>query len=143
MGESRQKYLRIDGPGRSFEDTANYDHADNAILTHEAVFEKSPLAIPADQARVNLESLDFPQIVTKLDNRVANDGHRLVLPCHPQHTGAHEPMDAANVGKCEIAAVVDMEVQIQVVWPHPKMARVVASRSTLEGPTARAFHGKV
>jgi hypothetical protein len=35
-------------PPGSFEDTANCDHSNHTILTHEAVFEKSPFAIPAD-----------------------------------------------------------------------------------------------
>lgn len=117
MGESRQQHSRIDGAARSFEDTANRHHADHAIGTHEAVFEKPPFAIPADQARVNLESLEYPEIVTKLGDRIAYYGKRFLPSGNPEDAGTHKPVDAANVGECKISAVVGVKVQVQVVWP--------------------------
>ena len=52
MGDSCQKDSRIERTTGSFEDTPNCDHSNHTILSHEAVFAKSPLAIPADQAHV-------------------------------------------------------------------------------------------
>ena len=121
MGDSCQKYPRIEGAARSFEDTANCDHSNHTIPTHEAVFDKSPLAIPADEARVNLEPLEQLEIVTKLGDRIAYDGECFMPSCNPQHTGTREPMNAANVGERKIATVVDMAIEIQVVWPDAEI----------------------
>lgn len=44
-----------------------------------------------------------------------------MLSCNPKHAGTQEPMDAANVGERKIATVVDVDVEIQVVWPNVEM----------------------
>jgi hypothetical protein len=70
---------------------------------------------------VNLEPLEQLEILTKLGNRIAYDGERFMPSRNPQHTGTHEPMNAANVGKRKVAAVVDVAVEIQVVWPDAEV----------------------
>jgi hypothetical protein len=44
------------------------------------VFQKSPLAVPADQAHVDLESLKYFEVTTKFCDCVANYRKCLVLP---------------------------------------------------------------
>jgi hypothetical protein len=67
---------------------------------------------------MNLERLKQLEIMTKLGDCIANDRDRFMLPCNPKHAGTHEPMDAANVGERKIAPVVNVDVEIQVVWPN-------------------------
>src|SRR4030095_5878699 len=117
VGKSRQEHRWIDGTSRSFEDTANSNHADHPILAHEAVFQESPLAVPSDQARVDLEGLEYPEIVTELGDRVADHRERPLSSCKSEHAGTHEPIDATDVGERKIPAVVDVQIQIQVVGP--------------------------
>jgi hypothetical protein len=70
---------------------------------------------------VNLEPLEQLEILTKLGDHIAYDGERFIPSCNPQHACAHEPMNAANVGEREIATIVDVAVEIQVVWPDAEM----------------------
>ncbi len=70
---------------------------------------------------MNLEPLEQLEILTKLGDRIAYDGKRFMLSCNPQHAATHEPMNAANVGKREMATVVNVAVEIQVVWPDAEM----------------------
>jgi len=58
---------------------ADGNHPKNALLAHEALFEKRPLAAPTDQARVNLEGLKYFEVMTKLSDRTADYRERLVL----------------------------------------------------------------
>ena len=58
MRDSCEKHPWIERATRSLEHTANCNQPDDTIPTHEAVFEKAPFAIPADQAGVNLEDLE-------------------------------------------------------------------------------------
>src|SRR4029453_6111395 len=81
VSKSRQEHRWIDGASRSFEDTANSNNADHPILAHEAVFQESPLVIPSDQARVDFEGLECPEIVTELVVRVAVCGVILLSLC--------------------------------------------------------------
>src|SRR4029434_3060005 len=114
VGKSRQEHRWIDGTFRSFEDTANSNHADHPILAHEAVFQETPLAVPSDQARVDLELLEYPEIATELGDRVANHRKRLLSSCESYHAGTRELIDATDVGKRKMPAVVDVQIQIQV-----------------------------
>src|SRR6266540_4332643 len=109
VGKSRQENHWVDRTSRSFEDTANSNHADYAILAHEAVFQESPLPVPSNQARVDLENLEYPEIATELGDRIADHGERLLSSCKSEHAGTHEPIDATNVGERKIPAVVDVQ----------------------------------
>jgi hypothetical protein len=51
---------------RSPEHSANCNHADHAMVTQEAMLDQCPLAIPAYQARMNLDGLKYFQIAAKL-----------------------------------------------------------------------------
>ena len=59
---------------------------------------------------MNLESLEYLEIVTKLGDRIAYHGERILLSCNPKHAGTHEPMYATNIGEGKISAVVDVDV---------------------------------
>src|SRR5262249_49819508 len=94
------------------------NHPNDAILAHEAVFEKHPLAVPTDHARMNLEGLKYFEVMTKLCELIANHRKRLVLSCNSESAGTHNPMSATNLGECKISTIVDVEVVIQVVGPY-------------------------
>jgi 8-hydroxy-5-deazaflavin:NADPH oxidoreductase len=118
VADGREQYFRCHRTSRSFEDAADCDDSDYAFLAHKAVFEKSPFAIPADHPRVDLEGLERLQVAPKLGDCVADDGVGLALSCDGKHSGSREPVHAADIGKCQISGVVDMDVEVQVIWPN-------------------------
>src|ERR1019366_5311491 len=118
VGESCQKHYQIERTARSFEHPANCNQANHATVSHEAMFKKPVLAIPADQARVNLEGLECFEIATKLGDRVAHHRGRLLLSCNSQDAGTRELIYVTNVGEREISTGVDVDVKIQVIWPN-------------------------
>lgn len=118
MREFFQKYPRIDRAVRSFEYTANGNHPDHALMTDEAMFDKSPLTIPANEARVDLKGLKCFEIAAKLGDRIANHREGFLAARNGKRAGQREPVDAADVGECKISPVIDVEVYIQVIWPY-------------------------
>src|SRR3984957_21303659 len=118
MGESGEQYTGIHRPVGSLEYAANHDHPEHAPAAHETMFNESPLALPADKAGMNLEALKQLQVAAKFGDRVAHNRERLALPRNGQGAAEHEPLQAADIGKRQIAAVVDVQIQIQVVRPN-------------------------
>src|ERR1700722_7797177 len=118
MGESGEQYAGILRSAGSLEQAANHDHPEHAPAAHETMFDESPLAVPADQAGMNLEALKKLQVAAKFGDRVAYHGESLVPPCNGQSAAEHEPLQAADIGKRQIAAVVDVQIQVQVVRPN-------------------------
>src|SRR5258708_17526505 len=88
------------------------------MVTHEAMLDEYPLAIPAYQARLDLDGLKCLEIAAKLGDRIADHWGGVLPSRDAERTGQHEPVDPADVGECKIAAVVDVEVDIQVIWPN-------------------------
>jgi len=143
--EPGQKHPGIDRAVRPFEHTADCNHPNHTLVTHEAMFDKTPLAIPADQARLNLEGLKYPEIAAKLGDGIANHGEGFLPPGNAKGTGEREPVDPADIGERKISTVVDVEIDSET--------RVVVNKSTLgaamrpkpirikrnQGNTARAF----
>ena len=117
MREARQEYARIDRSCGSFEHSADHDHPDDATMAHEAMLYVPPFAIPAEQARLNVEGLKRAKIPSKLRNCIPHHGERILPTRDAEGAGPHEPIQAANVGKGKIPAVVDVQIQIQVVRP--------------------------
>jgi hypothetical protein len=65
---------------------------------------------------VDLESLE--QLETRRNLAIGSPIRKRPLrSCKAEHAGAHELIDAINVGERTIPAVVDVEVQIQVIGP--------------------------
>jgi hypothetical protein len=93
------------------------NHPNDAILAHEAVFEKHPLAIPTHQARVNFEGLKYLEVMTEFCEGIANHKKGRVLPYNSENARTHNPLRATNVGECKVSTIVDVEVVIQVVGP--------------------------
>jgi hypothetical protein len=118
MSESAQKNFRIDWPARAFEHPANGNDSNDTIHANEAVFDKTPLAIPPDQARLNLEGLKYFEIVTELSDRIAYYGDRFLASCNSKNASTYKPMHASNVGERKISAVVDVHIEIQIIWPN-------------------------
>jgi len=92
MGESCQENAGIDGTAGPFEDTSNRNHPEYAILTYEAVFDKSPFVVPSNQACTNLKGLEYLEILSKFGDGIAYHGERLLLPRKAEQPCAHEPM---------------------------------------------------
>src|SRR5580700_2770023 len=82
MRESSQQYPGIERAARTFEDASNGDHADDAMIAHEAMFDEAPLFIPAEQPGVNLEALECLKIAAKLGDGVSHHRERLLLSCN-------------------------------------------------------------
>src|ERR1700693_6349898 len=106
MGEFGGQYTGMHRPVGSLEYAANHDHPEHAPAAHETMFDESPLAVPADQPGMNLETLHKLQVAAKLGDRVADHGESLVPPCNGQSAAEHEPLQAADIGERQIAAVV-------------------------------------
>src|SRR5436190_11666063 len=115
--EPRQKHVRIDRAGGALEDSPNGNHPSHAIQSNETVFDISPFSIPADHARVNLEPLKCFEITAKLGDRITNYRKCLLLSCDSENAGTDKPMYATDVGERKISAVVDVKIDIQVIWP--------------------------
>ena len=116
--ECRQKHSGIDRSIRSFEHSANCNHADHAMVTHEAMLDKCPLAIPAYQARLNLDGLKCLEIAAKLGDCIAHHREGSLPSRDAKRAALQEPVDASDVGERKISTVVDMEVYVQVIGPH-------------------------
>src|SRR6266536_3497837 len=112
MSDAGQKHFGIDWAARTFENPANGNHSNYAIHAHEAVLDVPPLAIPADQARMNLEGVKCFEVMTKLGNRISDHGERFVLSCNSKNASTHKPIHTPKVGKRKISAIVDVEVEI-------------------------------
>jgi len=113
--------LRINWAGRTLEETANGDDSNYAIHAHEAMLNKSPFPIPTNQARMDFKNLKQLEIVTKPGDRIAYDRQGLMLTHDSKEIRTHEPVHASNIGQREIAAVVDVEVNVQVIGPNAQM----------------------
>jgi hypothetical protein len=118
VSQAGEKHLRINRVIRGLQDHADGNHSNHSTLAHEAVFEEPASAVPADCARVNLESLKYFEVMTKLCERIANHRKRLVLSCNSENAGTHNSMRASNVGERKISTVVDVEIKVQVVGPY-------------------------
>ena len=121
MRDTRKQQLRINGSGRTLEETANGDDSNYAIHAHEAMLDKSPFPIPTDQARVDFKSLKQLKIVAELGDRIAYDRERLMPARNRKNARTYEPMHPTNIGQRKISAVVDVEINVQVVWPNSQM----------------------
>ena len=119
MSQSSEQHLRINRATPSLEYPSDRNHSNNAILAHEAVFQKTPFAVPTDQARVNFEGLKYCEVTTKLGGRIADDRKRLVLSGNSQNTSTDKLVHATNVGERKISTIVDMQIEVQIVWPYP------------------------
>src|SRR5882672_4945000 len=95
--ESGQKYSGIDRAVRSFECTANCYHANHASIAHEAMFDESPLVVPAYQARLDLDGLKYFEIAAKLGDGIANHREGVLPPRNAERTGKREPVNPADV----------------------------------------------
>ena len=62
MTQAGENHLRINRTIPSFEEHAARNDSNHPVVAHKAVFEKSPLAVPADHARVNLEDLKDSEV---------------------------------------------------------------------------------
>jgi len=88
------------------------------MVTHEAMLDKCPLAIPAYQARLNLDGLKCFEIAAKLGDCIAHHGERFLLSSNAKDTRSHEPMQAANVCERKISPVIDVKIYVEVIWPN-------------------------
>src|ERR1700728_4336822 len=91
VGKTSQQYPRIERSARAFEDASNGDHADNATIAHEAMFDEAPFLVPAEQSGVNLEAFECLEIAAKLGDGIAHQGERLLFSCNAKGSRAHEP----------------------------------------------------
>jgi len=66
VGKSLQERSRINRAVGSLEDAANRNHPNDAVRADEAVFEESPLVVPANQSRVDFEGLERSHVAAKL-----------------------------------------------------------------------------
>src|ERR1700730_8861375 len=66
---------------------------------------------------MDFEGLECPEVATKLRDCVTYDRVCFVAACNSKHSRMQEPMHAANVCEREISAIVDVEVEIQVIRP--------------------------
>ena len=72
--------------------------------------------------------MEYLEIVTKLGDRIAYHGERFLLSCDSEHAGTHEPIHATNVRERKISAVIDVDVQVQVVWRWRRAPVTAGSR---------------
>ena len=121
MRELRQQHSQVERPLRAFENTSNGNHPDDAMIAHEAMLDEAPLLVPAEQSGVNLESLKYLEVAAKLGDGISHHRERLPLSCHAEGPGLHEPLQAANIRQREISAVVDVEIDVQVVRPNAQV----------------------
>ena len=70
---------------------------------------------------MNLEGLKYFEIMTKLGNHIAYHGERFLLSCNSKNAGTYKPMHATNVGERKILAVVDADIQIQIIRPNTQI----------------------
>src|SRR5277367_1279368 len=92
MRDPCQQYSRIERPARAFEDASNGDHADDALIAHEAMFNEAPFLVPAEQSGVDLEAFERLEIAAKLGDGITHHGKRLLLSCDAEGTRSHEPV---------------------------------------------------
>ena len=67
---------------------------------------------------MNVECLKYFEIMTELSYRIPYHGYRSMLPCNSKNAGTYEPVHASNVCEREISAVVDVDIEIQIIWPN-------------------------
>lgn len=127
-----QQELRIDRPARAFEYTADTDDAEHAILAHEAMLEKSPAMVPAEQSGVNLELLEHLQIAPEFCNRITDDRNCALAARDMDRAGAQKPVQPRDVREREVTAIVYVQVQVEIVRIH-----VHADARRIEHPDAR------
>lgn len=113
-----EKHLRIDGSIRPLEHATHGDYAKHSSFTHEAMLHKTPASIPPKHARVDLEGLKGFEIASEFCDGIAHDGHCALLTSHRHRAGAKEPMHARNVREREIASIVYVQIQIEIIRPH-------------------------
>src|SRR5271168_4194398 len=98
-----QQYPRIERAARAFEDASNGDHADDAVVAHEAMFDEAPFLVPAEQSSVNLEALEYLEIAAKLRDGITHHRERLLFSVNPKRPRSHEPVQAADICEREIS----------------------------------------
>src|SRR5215472_8593296 len=67
---------------------------------------------------MDLESLKCFEVMTKLGDRIPYHRERSMPTCNSKSAGTYTPMDAPDVGERQIATVVDVEIDVQVIWPR-------------------------
>ena len=116
--ETVEKHLRFDGTIRAFEQPTYRTDTQHPLAAHEAMLHETPTRIPAEHARMNLEFFEQLQIATKFRDRVADDRHGPLAMRHLDSAGAYEPMHARNIRERKVAAIVDVQIQVEIVRPH-------------------------
>src|ERR1700712_361717 len=115
--EPTQELTGIDGAATGLEYAAHANEAAHVVVHQKAVLEEDAALLPAEQPRLDLERLQQLELAPELRERIGDDRQGAKAPGARQHTRAHEPSDATEIGERQVAPVVYVEIRVDIVRP--------------------------
>ena len=119
---------------------AHHDYAEHPSLAHEAMLHERPFLVPAQHSRDDVVALERAQVAPELCHRIADDGPRTQPQRNAGRAGAQHEVHAGDVGQGQVAAVVDVPVEIEIVRQHRHAQHGRVQHAGARAPAHRQQH---